>query len=251
MYDAQIGRWHVMDAVAESYFSYSPYNFVRNNPILRVDPNGKWDVTVHLYNNREKYGYGVAIVTNKGGDEIYRFRVRGQGVNGSNRAKKGADTPTGTYNIPRYAWINGANATPKKRKSYGKNFRLVMNPESGEIKDTKRKLIRIHGGRQEIYDEENDVWLEVPTDELAKTEGCLRASDADMIGFKNAIDNLRKIDKTDTPGKVFVFDDLEQKITPNSDGNKVEVNVTYSVPEGEKDYWKEFINNWLNNLNHD
>jgi hypothetical protein len=240
-----------MDAVTESYFSYSPYNFVRNNPILRVDPNGKWDVTVHLYNNREQYGYGVAIVTNKGGDEIYRFRVRGQGVKGSNRTKTGADTPTGTYNIPNYAWINGANATTKKRESYGKNYRLVMIPESGEIIDTGRDLIRIHGGRQEIYDKENDVWLEVPTDELAKTEGCLRASDADMIGFKNAIDDLRKKDKSDTPGKVFVFDDLEEKITPDSDDNKVEVTVTYSVPEGEKDYWEEFINNWLNNLNND
>ena len=38
-------------------------------------------IYITIGNNREQYGYGVAIVTNKGGDEIYRFRVREQGVN--------------------------------------------------------------------------------------------------------------------------------------------------------------------------
>ena len=43
----------------------------------------------------------------------------------------------------------------------------------------------------------------------------------------------------------------KKKLLADSDDNKVEVTVTYSVPEGEKDYWEEFINNWLNNLNND
>ncbi len=32
-YDAQLGRWHVVDAMAEYYFSESPYAYVQNNPI--------------------------------------------------------------------------------------------------------------------------------------------------------------------------------------------------------------------------
>jgi RHS repeat-associated protein len=50
MYDPELGRWHVIDGHAESYFSWSPYNYVVNNPInlidlLGLDPvyrNGKY-----------------------------------------------------------------------------------------------------------------------------------------------------------------------------------------------------------------
>ncbi len=39
-YDAQLGRWHVVDAMAESYMSTSPYAYVMNNPINSVDALG-------------------------------------------------------------------------------------------------------------------------------------------------------------------------------------------------------------------
>ena len=42
-YDPQIARWHSVDPLAEKRNWLSPYQYVQNNPVLRIAPNGILD----------------------------------------------------------------------------------------------------------------------------------------------------------------------------------------------------------------
>jgi RHS repeat-associated protein len=230
MYDAQLGKWSTTDPMSESYFSFSPYNYVRNNPLLRIDPTGQWDITVHAYKDRSKYGYGVAVVTDCNGKEVYRFNVRVEGAAGHNRKTVNADTPTGVYDIPdKDMWIKstaggfiakGSKGTPNElylnRNAYGPNPRLILRPLTGEIVDTGRDDIRTHGGRQEAFDPKTGKWVPIENPSLFRTNGCIRAFDSDMINLKAITDGLEKNNPDELGGVLKVVDDLEQRVEQGS-----------------------------------
>ncbi len=69
-YDPQLARWFSVDPLAHKRSWMSPYNFVQNNPINRIDPDGRLDSPIYdesgeFLGTDDKGLQGEAIVMNK------------------------------------------------------------------------------------------------------------------------------------------------------------------------------------------
>ena len=62
MYDAALGRFTTMDPLAEKYYGVSPYVYCGNNPINRIDPDGKdWRVQTRYNRETKKMEYTITV----------------------------------------------------------------------------------------------------------------------------------------------------------------------------------------------
>lgn len=71
-YDPAIGRWHVVDPMAEKYYEISPYVYCVNNPVIYVDPDGKDWYKVKNAEGIWQYTYNENIHSQKELDKILR-----------------------------------------------------------------------------------------------------------------------------------------------------------------------------------
>ena len=65
-YDAALGRWFVVDPLAEKYYSWNSYAYCKNNPINRIDIDGKDD---YMINN--KGWISIRQKTNTNTDRVF------------------------------------------------------------------------------------------------------------------------------------------------------------------------------------
>jgi RHS repeat-associated protein len=76
MYDPQIGRLLQIDPMAQKTFEFSPYSYVKNNPILNVDVEGKFTISFH--NIFTKYALGQLGYNHQTQDLVGHYAVHYQ-----------------------------------------------------------------------------------------------------------------------------------------------------------------------------
>jgi len=104
MYDPALGRWHVVDPLAEKYESWSVYQYVRNNPILRIDPNGMDDYKI----NRESGAMELVKETDDKTDRVVKTYSR-KSKRGEVKYKKNGEAKTAFGGVEKGILSDGIN----------------------------------------------------------------------------------------------------------------------------------------------
>ncbi|WP_190277641.1 DUF6443 domain-containing protein [Adhaeribacter rhizoryzae] len=81
MYNPQLGRWNSVDPMTDDAESWTPYNYVFNNPVRLTDPDGRWPDDPLGYAT----GFASAIRTNMG------FGARQSGSSNFQAGQKAGD----------------------------------------------------------------------------------------------------------------------------------------------------------------
>jgi RHS repeat-associated protein len=144
MYDAQVGRWFTVDPKANKYFSWTPYNYVANNPIKLIDQDGKeWvDAKGNLIYKNGAYTEYATGNQKRLGDELQRTKT------GAEQFNRLINSPTKTQ----INFVDGKHPTDERAAASTKNgdFDYYTDDKTKEVvaaEPAKEATISIYMGK--------------------------------------------------------------------------------------------------------
>jgi hypothetical protein len=126
----EILTWVSVDPKADKYPSLSPYNYVANNPLNAIDPNGR-DIVV-LNNPQGGSGFGhmaILIGNDKSGWSFVSKEGRIKGIPKLNEFTGGPALPPLLLQFNKLADFKKAQENDKNLGGYTQNVRFVTNAE--------------------------------------------------------------------------------------------------------------------------
>jgi hypothetical protein len=201
-YDARVGRWMSVDPLAEKYPRWSPYHYSQDNPLLRVDPDGKSDLTFFRKTN-------VLVLYSNSGKELGRWSASNKPVAGNKHTHgifhKGEQIEPGAYSFKDTDAPNMHGTSDDSRNgAYGEHGIFRLN----DFKDSEgdnHDNVGVHSGRESG---DGKGWEH-------STYGCIRTTEEAMEMITNTaeedpLENLRVVDPPAIDSPVTVPKNIPQ-----------------------------------------
>ena len=125
-YNPIVGRWDRMDPLCEKYYSVSPYAYCMNNPIMKIDPDGRWSWPWNKKHLIEYRGNGIFGLNVSNLSTTTRRNIRNANNNLSNWKHReiGISTEVGHISLSDY----GSDSFSLNHKALG------IDPKDASIK---------------------------------------------------------------------------------------------------------------------
>jgi RHS repeat-associated protein len=137
MYDNQIGRWHNVDPLAEKYYSYTPYAYAINDPVLLLDFNGK-DIDLRDFKGKDEMKALHAFLSTKEGYKFFaQFATKGTTikVNGQKFSfKENGERSKDILKLEaKFMYSNGSTNTYEKNEDGSQGNHLMDADKSSNV----------------------------------------------------------------------------------------------------------------------